>query len=185
MKNRFLLLAAAAVLAWAQDKQPQPLKQPSNIELTVYIVSGLAQPPAGAKDEIPPDLSSVVQQFHGVFTYKSYKLIDQFELRSRNGGGAEIGGELSYFNGGQYDFKYARAAVSPLPAENSVVHINGLRLDITRRPPGPLSTQERAPVTVVLVSTDLDVPDGQKTVVGKSAVSGDAWFLVVVPKIIY
>jgi hypothetical protein len=36
-----------------------------------------------------------------------------------------------------------------------------------------------------LVSTDLDMPDGQKTVVGKSAVIGaDAVFLVIVPKVV-
>ncbi len=181
MKLPISLLLAAASLVLAQDPQA-PKKAASNIELTVYIVSGLAQPPAGAKDEVPPDLSSVVQQFHGVFMYKNYKLIDQFELRSRNPGGAEIGGELSYFNGGQYHFQYRNAHV--FPQDPHTVHIDGLRLDITRRPPGP-ALQGAAPATVVLVSTDLDVGDGQKTVVGKSAVNSDGWFLVVVPKIIY
>ena len=39
--------------------------------------------------------------------------------------------------------------------------------------------------TVALVSTDLDIKDGQKTVVGKSALNGgDAVFLVIVAKVI-
>ena len=38
---------------------------------------------------------------------------------------------------------------------------------------------------LALVSTDLDVREGQKTVVGKSAVNGtDALFLVIVTKVI-
>jgi hypothetical protein len=38
---------------------------------------------------------------------------------------------------------------------------------------------------VALVSTDLDVEDGQKTVVGKSVVNGaNAVFLVIVAKVI-
>jgi len=36
-----------------------------------------------------------------------------------------------------------------------------------------------------LVSADLDMPGGQQTVVGKSAVNGaDAVFLVIVPKVV-
>jgi hypothetical protein len=114
--------------------------------------------------------------------YKSYKLIDEFQLRSRNFAGAEVGGELPYFIGGQYDFKYRAARVTP---ETRMVHIDGLRLEITRRAmPFPVSANT-VPLTVALVQTDLDVTEGQKTVVGKSAVNGsDALFLVVVPKII-
>lgn len=181
MKFPILLLAAAS-LSFAQDSQA-PKKAISNIELTVYVVSGQAQSPAGAKDEVPQDLASVVQQFHGVFMYKSYKMIDQLELRSRNGGEAEIGGQISWQTGdgpllmGEYHFQYKNAVV--LPGQRTV-HVTGLRLEITRRQLGL-----PAPSIVVLVATDIDVADGQKTVVGKTAVNGDAWFLVVVPKIIY
>jgi hypothetical protein len=189
MKRILCLLAATAALACGQEKGKvfAPGAR-GNIELSVYLISGLAPPPPNTnaakeppKDDVPPDLASTVQQFHSIFMYRAYKLVDEFTLRSRNLGGAEVGGELSYFAGGQYNFKYARARVAP---GEHVVHIDGLRLEITRRPTGLPSAPEKAPVTVVLVSTDLDVPDGQKTVVGKSAVNNDAWFLVVVPKII-
>jgi hypothetical protein len=184
MKRLFCVLAAAAALANGQDKAgvPAPVSQGNpmnvNIELTVYVLTGLSQPPAGAKDEVPQDLVGMLQQLHNVFMYKNYKLLDEFELRSRNFAGAEVGGELPYFAGGQYDFKYraARAATST----SRVVHIDGLRLEITRH-----SALNTVPTTVALVQTDLDVTEGQKTVVGKSAVNGsDALFLVVVPKII-
>jgi hypothetical protein len=56
--------------------------------------------------------------------------------------------------------------------------------------PGEEATMERrranpANHTVALVSTDLDIKDGQKTVVGNSALNGgDAVFLVIVAKVI-
>jgi hypothetical protein len=64
------------------------------------------------------------------------------------------------------------------PDAPRLVHLDGLRLEITRR-------RANRPDIVALVSTDLDIKDGQKTVVGKSAVNGgDAVFLVIVAKVI-
>jgi len=185
MKQTVCLMLVSGALTWAQSNVkgilPPTQSLGTNVELTVYVVSGLANPPAGTKDEIPPDLTSMLQQLHGVFMYKNYKLVDEFTLRSRNGGGAEIGGELSYFTGGQYDFKYVRARVSRGGNNPAVVHIDGLRLQITRRTSPALNSVQS---TVALVETDLDMTEGQKTVVGKSAMNGDALFLVVVPKVI-
>jgi hypothetical protein len=75
-----------------------------------------------------------------------------------------------------YDFRYDTARISP---DTRVVHLNGLNLWISRR------HSTRAADTIALVHTDLDVREGQKTVVGKSAVDGkNAIFLVIVAKII-
>lgn len=149
-------------------------KPPLNVALTVYLVSGLAQPQPDVKDDVPQDLSETLQQLRGVFTYKVYRLIEAVTLRGRNFSGAEVAGGLADYS--HYDFRYARARISPDPPR--VVHLDGLRLEISR----PHSNRTD---TVALVSTDLDVRDGQKTVVGKSAVNGkDALFLVIVPKIV-
>jgi hypothetical protein len=147
--------------------------------LTVYAVSGLAkEQPNSPAEELPDDLAATIKQLRGVFMYKSYKLIDEFTLHGRNNSAAEIGGEIPYFAGGQYNFKYGMANVGMETPR--VVHINGLRLEITRR-----SFPNTVPVTVALVKTDIDLREGQKTVVGKSAVNGtDALFLVIVPKVI-
>jgi hypothetical protein len=209
--TRLVLILAAAALGFAQApaSAPKPaLAAPpagragyglpggglmyANIELTVYVVSGLAQPQAGASAaELPDDLASTMNSMRGVFSYKSYKLINAFTLRGRNGGGAEMAGDLP-MNMWTYDFKYGTANVY----ENTpgVVHINRLRLEISKkisgismvRPnntPNPVSQLNSG--MVALVSTDLDVKEGQKTVVGQSAVNGtDALFLVIVPKVL-
>ena len=212
MKNLIVVLAASAALSWAQAPAPANLAAPakpgyagpnayangmySNIELTVYVVSGLAQPQAGAPAELPDDLTATMNQMRGVFSYKTYKLINAFTLRGRNGGGAEMAGDLP-MNNWTYDFKYGNANVY----ENSpgIVHINRLRLEIAKRSnvlgrvatSGPGVGQgagQGSTVgsnTVALVATDLDVKEGQKTVVGQSAVNGtDALFLVIVPKMV-
>jgi hypothetical protein len=171
VKRIICILAATGALACAQDK-PVLTNNPLNLELTVYLVSGLAQ--AQAKDEVPADLASTLQQLRGVFAYKSYKLIEAVTLRGRNNGGSEVAGELP--DSSHYDFRYVRARIS---AETPrVVRLDSLRLEITR------NHVNRTDV-IALVSTDLDIKDGQKTVVGKSAVNGtDAVFLVIVPKVV-
>jgi hypothetical protein len=178
--TRFLFaMIAAAGLATAQDKpSPRLISQNAyaNVELTVYIVSGYAQAQPAGKDEVPPDLSATLQQLRGIFTYKSYKLIEAITLRGRNWSGSEVAGDLTDY--GHYDFKYNRATIT---AETPhTVRLDGLRLEITRR-----SRQQEAPAVVALVSTDIDIKEGQRTVVGKSAVNfSDALFLVIVPKVI-
>jgi hypothetical protein len=210
MKKLIAILAMTAARGWAQGAAAvpspaapaKPVLAPNaisqyatmyaNIELTVYVVSGLAQPQTGAAADLPDDLAATMNQMRGVFAYKSYKLINAFTLRSRNGGGAEMAGELP-LNNWIYDFKYGSANV--FDNTPGVVHINRLRLEISKRgtvlsrvtsPNGIPAAAPTAPTsnTVALVATDLDVKEGQKTVVGQSAVNGtDALFLVIVPKV--
>ena len=83
-----LTAIAVAGLSSAQEKKPTLAPVPPgvpNVELTVYLVSGLAQPQAGGKDEVPPDLAETLQQWRGVFAYKSYRLIEAITLLGRNG----------------------------------------------------------------------------------------------------
>jgi hypothetical protein len=206
MKRLIAIAAVTAAVGWAQlpalppapARAATPAQRPgiliyANIELTVYLVSGLAQPQAGAAAELPDDLAATLNQMRGVFAYKSYKLVNAFTLRARNGSSAEVAGELP-LNGWTYDFRYGNANV--FEGTPGVVHINRLRLEIARRgsiinrvttpsaaAPGNLATPN--PNTVALVTTDLDIKEGQKTVVGQSAVNGtDALFLVIVPKVL-
>jgi len=175
MKRILCILAASTALACAQDKPAVPVAfTPLNLELTVYLVSGLSQAQANEKDEIPQDLASVLQQLQGVFTYKRYKLIEAVTLRGRNMGGANVEGGLPDYT--RYVFRYARARISPETPH--IVHLDGLVLKIMR---GFKTTAE----PIAVVETDLDIKDGQKTVVGKTSVNGpDAIFLVIVPKVV-
>lgn len=177
--KRILWILVIAGLAMAQEKQAPPRN--ANVELTVYLLSGALQ--GTGADDVPQDLSSTVKQLHSVFNYKSYKLAESFVLRGRisrpnEATGARTEGILPG-NGLQYNFSYNRVWLS---AETPrTVHIDRLQIILTSqnhfgRPADPVAS----------LSTDLDLSEGQKTVVGKSSVNnaGDALILVIVPKVI-
>jgi hypothetical protein len=168
VKRLILICAAAAATLSAQAVQVQPTL---NVELTVYLLSGAAQ---GTADDVPQDLASTVKQLHSVFSYKSYKLRESLLLRGRaSDGGAQASGALPGSNL-QYSFSYKVVRVSDKPPR--MLHIDGL--DFQLYPPRK--------ELVASIKTDLDLADGQKTVIGKSSFndSGDALILVIVPKVI-
>ncbi|HEY2843862.1 MAG TPA: hypothetical protein VGJ09_09435 [Bryobacteraceae bacterium] len=177
MRRILSILAIGAALAWGQDKQPEQVK---NIELTVYLLSGVAQ--GDAADDVPQDLVSTVKQLRSIFNYKSYRLTESFMLRGRLGGGARAEGVLPGDAGLKYEFRYGTVTASGETAP--LFRINGLRIVLTK--PRRVSGGQINMDTVASIQTDLDIREGQKTVVGKSSVSsgGDALILVIVPKIV-
>lgn len=183
MKRMICLFAAATGLAWGQAAAPLPEATVKNVELTVYLVSGV-QTPAG--DDVPQDLATTVKQLHSLFPYKGYKLADSFVLRGRStpaGSNANTQGVLPG-SGLNYTFSYQRVRASS--EKPYMVHIDGLRIVITQPLSYGLDGKQRGNNTVASISTDLDLAEGQKTVVGKSSINqtGDALILVIVPKVI-
>ncbi len=179
MKQVLMAFVLAASAVPGQVPAPVPQQQ-GNLELTVYLLSGLAQ--GEAADDVPQDLVSTVKQLRSIFNYKSYKLSESFILRGRLGGGASAKGVLPGSAGLEYEFRYNTVtASSDTPP---LFRINGLRIRLTkaRRPLGVQTSVD----TIASIDTDLDIREGQKSVVGKSSVSssGDALILVIVPKLI-
>ena len=82
----------------------------------------------------------------------------------------------------RYYFGYRSATVSGEPPR--VVHLDGLRLEI-RTPPITTPDNTVRYDTPASIATELDIREGQKTVMGKSSVNsaGDALILVIVPKV--
>lgn len=181
MKQLICILAVAAALAHAQDKQGEP--SIPNVELTVYLLSGASQ--AAATDDVPQDLTATVRQLHSVFAYKSYKLAESFVLRGRSSSsGSQTQGILPG-TALHYNFSYQRVRVSS--EKPRMVHIDRMRIDLTtKRTLGSIREGKEVTDTVASISTDIDLADGQKTVVGKSSINaaGDALILVIVPKVI-
>src|SRR5580704_9514613 len=125
MGRLFAILVVTAVLVCGQGKPSS--SQASNIELTVYLLSGVAQ--GETADDVPQDLAATVKQLRSVFNYKSYKLSESFMLRGRLGGGAggaSAQGVLPGGSGIHYEFRYSSVQTS---SETSpLFHINGLRI---------------------------------------------------------
>jgi hypothetical protein len=179
------LLAAAAAWAWGQAAAPPSEPNVKNVELTVYLVSGVQ---TAASDDVPADLAAAVKQLHSLFPYKGYKLAESFILRGRSALGvgmqnASTQGVLPG-SGLHYDFSYRAVRISP--EKPYMVHIDGLNITLFGSPSYGPDGKQRGNPTVASIRTDLDLGDGQKTVVGKSSINstGDALILVIVPRVI-
>jgi hypothetical protein len=61
-----------------------PSAAPKNIELTVNLIVG-TEAEGGLGGAVPKELESVVTQLKGAFPFKSYRQVDQIELRTRTG----------------------------------------------------------------------------------------------------
>jgi hypothetical protein len=160
----------AAIKSLDQPEAPQP-----NIELTVYLLFGAAK--EAGPDSIPQDLASTVKQLKSIFPYKSYKIMDTWMMRSRDRQTSQTSGTLP---GTQINFQFSvQPSVVPGPAPRSV-HLANLRLGLD------IPNESHQSSTHSGIGTDLDAKEGQKTVVGKSNISGteDALILVVIPKVI-
>ena len=179
MNRLFGILVATAGLACAQGK---PTVNTQNVELTVYLLSGSTQ---GTADDVPSDLTSTVSQLHSVFAYKSYKLTESFMLRGRLGSGAKAEGILPGGAGIRYEFRYSDVQVSS--ETPPVFRIYGLHIILTNGGYYRKGADGKTvPDILASIATDLDIREGQKTVVGKSSINstGDALILVIVPKLV-
>ena len=144
---------------------------PLDFELTVYLISTSPQP----GDQLPDALASTAKQLHGVFAYKGYDLLESFVLRGRDGQGGSADGTIK---NSTYSFRYQRA--SALDGSPKIVTLQNLSLQI-RMPTGMRNDKGQPEYKTSGVSTDIDIRDGQKVVVGKSDMNnGESPLILVV-----
>ena len=150
---------------------------PLGFELTVYLISTTAQ----AGDQLPEALASTAKQLHGVFAYKGYQLLESFVLRGRDGQGSNglLGGSAEgTIKNSTYSFRYNRATV--LDGTPKIVELQNLNLQI-RMPSGVRNDKGQQEYKSTGLSSDIDIRDGQKVVVGKSDVNnGESPLILVV-----
>lgn len=168
------------------DQPPAPKPVPPNVELTVHLLYGTAEEKA---DSVPQDLAGTVKQLHSLFPYKSYRVLESFILRSRDGQETDMSGSFPNSQN-SYQFHF-RPSVIPGPAPRTVRMDNlrlGLRFAVVTK---AVDSQSKQPVEQISfsdsgINTALDAREGQKVVVGKSNMRGtdDAIILVITPKVI-
>lgn len=144
---------------------------PLDFELIVYLISTSPQP----GDQLPDALASTAKQLHGVFAYKGYQLLESFVLRGRDGQGGSAEGTVK---NSTYSFRYNHA--STLDGSPKIVTLQNLSLQI-RMPTGTFDEKGNPRIKTTGVSTDIDIRDGQKVVVGKSDMNnGESPLILVV-----
>ena len=145
-----------------------------NIEVTIYLLSALGTPSAGA---IPAELESVVKQLKSMFSYKSYQLIDTELIRVRAGEGGEVSGIINGVPAiegarpvSQIKFKSATFSTDE---RGVTIRIDLLRLGVkVPTVSGSNGGQKQYLYIDTGISTDVDIREGQKVVVGKANMDG-------------
>jgi hypothetical protein len=148
----------------------------------------IASAQASSAASLPPDLDPVVKQLKTIFNYKGFRLLESFVLRSRDG---EHGGTNGFLpplenvppgNKISYGFQYNRVSIEGVDNAR-VAHFDQLRLNMKV----PVATSNGTTGVDAGISTDVDVPEGKKVVVGKtSALEGadGALILVISAKVV-
>lgn len=149
------------------------IQRVANVEFTFQLLYGSPQEGSGT---IPSDLDATVRQLRALFPYKNYRVLDTQVLRGRDGAAVEFNGTLPGSDS-VYNLKYT-PRISPGPAPRSV---RAQRLEFGARMKS--GAGQFVPTGII---TDVDAREGQKTVVGKSNVTGtdDAIILVITAKVI-
>jgi hypothetical protein len=151
-----------------------------DVETTVYMIIASAQSASTAT--LPQDLDPVVKQLKTIFNYKGFRLLDSFVLRSRDGEHGDTTGFLPPLenlppgNKISYGLHYNKVSIEG--SDNArVAHFDRLQLNLKV----PVATSNGTIGVDASISTDVDVPEGKKVVVGKtSALEGSDGALILV-----
>lgn len=160
-------MAEVVRLVKQYDVPPPPVQ---NVEVTIYLMSALATPSASP---IPAEMESVVKQLKSMFSYKGYQLIDTEVIRVRAGQGGDASAVVdSKGPGGAKTISQMkfRSATPTTDDKGRAVRIDGLKVGL--KVPVPANTKGEYNYIDTGISTDVDIREGQKVVVGKVNMDG-------------
>ena len=155
-----------------------------DIESNIYMIVASGDGPGAGS--IPSELEPVIKQLKGIFSYKNFRVLESFVLRSRDGESGETSGmvltdETPGIHRIRYEFRYRRVSLDGTDTAKSI-RFDHLQLSL-KVPTGTNQiTFENAGI-----STDVDVPEGKKVVVGKTSGilgSDSALILVISAKVV-
>jgi hypothetical protein len=151
---------------------PQAESRTRNIDVTVYLLEPVDQPPP-ASQQIPQDLSSTVAQLRNLFGHKYLRLVETTLLSGREGGKISATGILATASNPPASYEAKMSHMGYSEAEKSVfINEFGYTIRVGNMP-------------VSAVQSNITVKEGQKLVIGK--VSKDqnepGAFLVVTAKV--
>jgi hypothetical protein len=167
------------------DVPPPPTK---DVELTAYFL--VAKRQASQADDLPPALKPVVAELRNVLNYQSFSLLNTALIRAHDGAGSRVDGVAG--DGtlvADFSLRLNRLNVEP-GEKGATVHIHDLDFVLTSKESKPEGKSDEtkpspSPTSLARIETDIDVPVGQKVVVGKTAFGSadNALILVLTAKV--
>lgn len=167
-----------------------PTPAQKNIELTFHVLQAT---PGALPDKPPAELDEVTKRLRSLFSYQGFSLLDTLVVRVRDGRGSSANGlapdRLSRVPNAKSRISLSfRGAHLSAAEKTSTVRLADLRFQL--RVPVPYGKDKEGnpgvSITDAEVHTDIDVREGQKVVVGKTAMDGSdgAVILIVTAKVV-
>lgn len=152
---------------------PSAASTSKDIEVIVAVIGASSGSDLPGEQEMTEGMAPVVKQLRAIFPYKNYQPLSSMLLRSREGARAENRGNMKALvdtannsTPAKYVVAYNDASVS-FEQGKRVIHLRGFQFAASSS-------------SATSIATDIDLPEGQKTVVGKANVEkGDSAFFVV------
>ena len=145
-----------------------PSAAPKDIDLTAWFLVASEKPEASGAP-VPPELEPVVKQVRAVFALKNFSLLDTLLIRAGSGQGGEATGQIGALRS---QFLIRRWAL-----RENVVSIDELRAGL--RVPTSVGGKVSYDFTGINLNR-IDVPVGQRVVIGRSSMEGPGKALLVV-----
>jgi hypothetical protein len=152
-----------------------PAAAPKNVELSIwYLIASEKEPEAGAP--IPPELEPTVKQLRSVFAFKGFSVLDSLLARMGSGQGSDISGGAALTAGAPPAITQFRVQRWSLGAgeKGEVLTLEKLRAGLR------LHVASTGYIDTGFNLERIDIPVGQKVVVGKSNLEGPGKALVIV-----
>jgi hypothetical protein len=174
-------------IADAISRYDVPPPAQKNVELTFQLVQALPTP---VTDKLPSDLEPVIKQLRSTFAFQGYRLADTIQVRGRDGDSFDAS-SVANFTGMAAN---APTTTSQLRAQRvtigstdktPVIRIDNLRLGVrvpqcTNRISGGDCAGGAWQFMENGINTSVDVKEGQKVVIGKTAVGADSAIIIIV-----
>jgi hypothetical protein len=150
-----------------------------NVQLEAYLLTASGQ---GSSVNIPADLEPVIKQLKSVFNYQGFRLLGTMSLIGRDGTPGSVSGLLPPVSDSTQPtsctFRVRSVAITSEEKEPTI-RINDLVLQLDFR--DKLSMPRNA-----IISTSIDVHEGQKVVVGKANIDNadSALILILTAKVV-
>jgi len=161
-----------------------PSPPAKDVELTAYFLAATPQPTQAT--DLPPELNEVATQLKKVFNLRGFRLLNSTVLRIRDGEGGHTQGAAGQPPSGAEFFLQITGMDIGAGEKEPIIHLHRLNFSISATPTpaeGKLSTGKTSSAQI---ATDIDVPVGQKVVVGKTSfeTSDNAMVLVLTARVV-
>ena len=160
------------------DVPPPPVK---TVEMTIYVLGAYETPACPGGCSLPQDLQPVATQLQKTLPYKGYRLLETQITRPNDNSSLRLDGSIPSIGDplAIYRLNIEQVLVKPSTGSTQVLSLKQMRFSIMATLKSEGSSMGFSPT----IETSLEIPIGQRTVIGKTSFASTAIILVLDAKI--